>query len=94
MENEVPNNSSSLDLKVLKYEDGIPIFQTSICPIQYSVSPPKPITSTQIKGVPGAFMLHNVLSQEECQQYINITEKMGYGDAPITTYGTFVSFSL
>ncbi len=32
-------------------------------------------------------MLHNVLTPEECDQYIAITEQMGYGEAPVTTFG-------
>ncbi len=33
----------------------------------------------------GAFVLHNVLSPEECKQFVELTEQMEYGDAPVTT---------
>jgi len=35
--------------------------------------------------VPEAFMLLNVLTDEECQKFIDVTESLGYTDAPITT---------
>ena len=33
--------------------------------------------------VPGAFLLHNVLSPEECEQYIQMSLEMGYGVSPL-----------
>jgi 2OG-Fe(II) oxygenase superfamily len=33
----------------------------------------------------GIFVLHDFLSPEECQHYIDLSEAEGYGDAPITT---------
>ena len=39
----------------------------------------------EIPGVPEAFVLHNVLTKEECDAYIQVTEQLGYTEAPITT---------
>lgn len=33
------------------------------------------------------FVIHDFLSQDECEYYITLTESAGYGDAPITTSG-------
>ena len=32
-----------------------------------------------------AFTISNVLTAEECQHYIDLTEQMGYAEAPVTT---------
>ena len=32
-----------------------------------------------------AFLVHNLLTSEECEQYIELSEELGYDDAPITT---------
>jgi hypothetical protein len=37
------------------------------------------------------FLLYDVLTPEECQQYIDLTEKMGYEEATVTTFGGMVS---
>ncbi|NKB77036.1 MAG: oxidoreductase [Gammaproteobacteria bacterium] len=36
------------------------------------------IIRVQVEGVPGAYQLLNVLSQEECQRFVSITETLGY----------------
>jgi len=43
------------------------------------------VTREELAGVPSAFLLHNVLTPEECQIYIDESERLGYTDAPITT---------
>jgi len=43
-----------------------------------------------VDGVEGAFLLHNVLTLDECNQFVEVTEKMGYEDALITTFGGMV----
>jgi predicted 2-oxoglutarate/Fe(II)-dependent dioxygenase YbiX len=42
-------------------------------------------TREDVEGVPEAFVLHDVLTPKECQKYIEITEELGYTDAPIST---------
>eukprot|EP01113_Clastostelium_recurvatum_P007541 TRINITY_DN1351_c0_g1_i2.p1 TRINITY_DN1351_c0_g1~~TRINITY_DN1351_c0_g1_i2.p1 ORF type:complete len:307 (-),score=59.79 TRINITY_DN1351_c0_g1_i2:67-849(-) len=42
------------------------------------------VTREEVEGVPEAFILHNVLTAEECQRYIDETERLGYTDAPLT----------
>jgi hypothetical protein len=80
--------TKEVEISIHTRESGVPIYATGPNPIQYADSPPQSITSTKIEGVPGAFMLHHILSKDECDQYIDLTEKIGYADAPITTsYG-------
>jgi hypothetical protein len=43
-----------------------------------------PVTFEAIPDVEGAFLLHNVLTPEECQQMIDISEEMGYAPSPLT----------
>jgi hypothetical protein len=38
----------------------------------------------------GVFLLYDVLTPDECQQYIDLTEKMGYEEATVTTFGGMV----
>jgi len=73
-------------------ESGVNIFKTDTAnPITYA-SPSK--KHTQIRKVdapvPGVFLLYDVLTPDECQQYINLTEKMGYEEATVSTFGGMV----
>jgi predicted 2-oxoglutarate/Fe(II)-dependent dioxygenase YbiX len=36
------------------------------------------------------FVIHDLLTPDECAEYIRVTEGVGYGPAPITTLGGFV----
>lgn len=47
-------------------------------PIKLSQSIPKELIRLDIKNVPGAFHLLNLFSHEECQRFIELTEKLGY----------------
>jgi len=38
-----------------------------------------------VNGVKGAFLIYNVLTGEECAQFIDVTEKIGYTEALIST---------
>eukprot|EP01098_Paradermamoeba_levis_P006913 TRINITY_DN2868_c0_g1_i1.p1 TRINITY_DN2868_c0_g1~~TRINITY_DN2868_c0_g1_i1.p1 ORF type:complete len:275 (+),score=68.52 TRINITY_DN2868_c0_g1_i1:67-825(+) len=79
-----PNNQVT-EIKVHSQESGFPIYATSLpCPISYSTTK-EPSTFESVQGVPGAFTLKNVLDAEECRQFVELTEKMGFGEAPITT---------
>jgi len=44
-----------------------------------------------IEGVPGAFLVHNLLTLDECEQYIQISEEMGYAQAPLRNLDTLNS---
>jgi hypothetical protein len=37
-----------------------------------------PVVREELEGVDGAFLLHNVLTPAECQQYIDLSTSMGY----------------
>lgn len=63
------------------FDCGVSIFDTKI---------KKPVILQDLKaklekfeGVDGAFHLESILSQEECHQFIKITEMMGYEVPPI-----------
>eukprot|EP01112_Ceratiomyxa_fruticulosa_P005805 TRINITY_DN1664_c0_g1_i1.p1 TRINITY_DN1664_c0_g1~~TRINITY_DN1664_c0_g1_i1.p1 ORF type:complete len:349 (+),score=83.07 TRINITY_DN1664_c0_g1_i1:128-1048(+) len=43
------------------------------------------VTREEIEGVPDAFLLHNVLTEEECRLYLEEVERLGFTEAPITT---------
>lgn len=46
---------------------------------------PEPVRLEQLPEVPGAFILHNVLTEQECDQFVKITEDLGYDpDAPVS----------
>lgn len=42
-------------------------------------------TKEDVEGVPEAFIIHNALTPRECEKYIEITEGLGFTDAPIST---------
>jgi len=87
MEASSSSQTQIVELQISEWgsENGVPIYQTNHSPIKFWNNPKK-ISKEAVKGVPGAFLLHNVLSHSECQDFIKITEKMGYGDAPVTTF--------
>jgi len=47
-------------------------------PLKLSQTIPKDLSCIEIKNVPGAFHLLNLFSNEECQRFIDFTEKLGY----------------
>lgn len=42
---------------------------------------PTTVTKEDLKGVPDAFLLHGVLTEEECKQFIAVSEQLGYREA-------------
>jgi hypothetical protein len=54
-------------------------------PVALSAQAPHQVERVDVPQVLGAFQLLNVLSQEECQRFIDITESLGYlDDAPVS----------
>jgi predicted 2-oxoglutarate/Fe(II)-dependent dioxygenase YbiX len=54
-------------------------------PVVLSAQAPHQVERLDVPQVPGAFQLLNVLSKEECQRFIDITESLGYlDDAPVS----------
>jgi len=53
--------------------------------VDFHYAPNVKVNKTELEGVPEAFLLHNVLTEEECLKYIKETERLGYTDAPIST---------
>eukprot|EP00931_Biecheleriopsis_adriatica_P074202 TRINITY_DN48318_c0_g1_i1.p1 TRINITY_DN48318_c0_g1~~TRINITY_DN48318_c0_g1_i1.p1 ORF type:complete len:286 (-),score=45.15 TRINITY_DN48318_c0_g1_i1:22-819(-) len=66
--------------------DDIPVFAmapNSVLLEQPSERGPGSACSSEVAGVPGAFLQRNVLTPEECEQLMRLTEAAGYGsDAP------------
>lgn len=73
---------------VIGVESGVNIYT---CPdgnpIRYSTAHSASDVSKVETPVPGVFLLYNVLTPEECQQFIDLTEQMGYEEAKVTTFG-------
>jgi len=86
MESNTINDKVAM-ISVLKKEDGVKIFQASSNPIPYVTDfDVSKIKQCEVKNlVEGCFVLHNVLTDEECDNYIKLTETMGYELAKITT---------
>jgi len=82
--------TQTVEITELARESNIPIYQTNFNPIVYSNATEAPIRREVVRGVEGAYVLHNILTPEECQQYIKLTETMGFGSAPVTTFGGMV----
>eukprot|EP00026_Physarum_polycephalum_P011799 Phypoly_transcript_12043.p1 GENE.Phypoly_transcript_12043~~Phypoly_transcript_12043.p1 ORF type:complete len:280 (+),score=50.74 Phypoly_transcript_12043:171-1010(+) len=63
--------------------------------VDYNPDAPLP-NREEVEGVPGAFLVHNLLTLEECRQYIEISEEMEYSQAPLRNLDTLNStnFSL
>jgi hypothetical protein len=53
--------------------------------VNYNNNPPQ-ITVEKIP-VPSGYLLSNVLTKDECEQYIKISEEMGYEPAPLRNLG-------
>jgi len=68
--------TQTIQITELARESNIPIWGTNVSPISYA-SRRTPITREEVEGVREGYMLHNVLTPEECKQFIDITEKMG-----------------
>jgi len=67
-------------------QEGFPIYKTKRNPVTYAAEyDHNLIYRDQVHGVKGAFVLHDVLTSSECDQFVQITESMGYEGAPITT---------
>jgi len=85
------SSSSSPKFKVLAKESGTPIYQAPSKSITFSKKAPK-IKKEDLKSkVPGAFVLRNALTKEECQQFIDLTEQMGFEEAKISMGSMMIS---
>eukprot|EP00469_Lotharella_globosa_P018490 CAMPEP_0167813202 /NCGR_PEP_ID=MMETSP0112_2-20121227/1712_1 /TAXON_ID=91324 /ORGANISM="Lotharella globosa, Strain CCCM811" /LENGTH=252 /DNA_ID=CAMNT_0007712237 /DNA_START=90 /DNA_END=848 /DNA_ORIENTATION=+ len=73
--------------KVIGKESGISINSTDIDPIRWGnhEKQARKIKKEILTQVPGAFVLKNVLTPSECKQFVDVSEKMGYVGALLTT---------
>jgi len=53
--------------------------------IRFDENPEQPVTRRELADVPGGFQLLDVLSAQECDQFVAISETLGYhDDAPVS----------
>eukprot|EP01124_Arcella_intermedia_P006780 TRINITY_DN14081_c0_g1_i2.p1 TRINITY_DN14081_c0_g1~~TRINITY_DN14081_c0_g1_i2.p1 ORF type:complete len:290 (-),score=51.08 TRINITY_DN14081_c0_g1_i2:201-1070(-) len=45
--------------------------------------PPVPFVESLEERVPGAFLVHRLMSEGECKRWIDLSEELGYEDAPL-----------
>jgi hypothetical protein len=63
----------------------LPIWATLQGAIAFSLDAWGPVRKSHVPGVPGAFVLSNVLTDAECEQVASLSEAMGYTeDAPVS----------
>mmetsp|Transcript_14754 Transcript_14754/g.16375 ORF Transcript_14754/g.16375 Transcript_14754/m.16375 type:complete len:233 (-) Transcript_14754:35-733(-) len=77
--------TKAYSISVQGQESGINIYQTKPNSIQYAKNS-KGVSKTGVDEVKGAFVLRNVLTPDECAQYVKITEEMSYDLAYVTGY--------
>jgi hypothetical protein len=68
-------------------ERDVPIFVATPGLVAFDHASPDrwPCTRADVPGVPGAFVLSNVLTPRECEQLLAVSEAMGYcDDAPVS----------
>jgi len=82
-----------VELSICGTESGVPIYKTSPeLPINYNSSySSSKIEKKDVNTVQGAFVLNDVLTEDECKQFIELTEKMGYSEATVSTFQGMVS---
>lgn len=61
--------------------DGSPLYKTNMSPVCFGKN--LPLERSEVDGVPGAFLLKNVLSHDECKQLIDFTTSLGYSEATL-----------
>jgi len=80
----IRNSSDVSETEAGSYEGVIPIpelLRTTERRVNYAKN--VTIRKEVLEKVPGAFVLHGVLTLEECKEYIEISEEMGYEPAPL-----------
>lgn len=88
-EDEKPQRfTRGVDFKQLTSEEGqhgdCPVWEAAPSVVQFSSTTGKPVERIDIDQVPGAFMLSNILSSDECKSLADLAEAMGFvDDAPL-----------
>jgi len=78
--------TTPLHFRVKHYESDVPIMMSNkFIPLSHQLT--TPIQQTPVEDVPGAFVLSNFLTPEECQAFIDIGEGMGFQPAKVSTTG-------
>ena len=64
-----------LHITIALHQDGVPLYETSPAdPIVWADVKPREVWFQLVEGIPGAFLLHNVLTPSECSQFVGIAE--------------------
>mmetsp|Transcript_31595 Transcript_31595/g.58273 ORF Transcript_31595/g.58273 Transcript_31595/m.58273 type:complete len:446 (-) Transcript_31595:22-1359(-) len=86
----LPEYEEGQDFRIVCLESGsergdLPIFTTSPGAVQLDATGKPPVLRVDVNGVPGVFLLKNILTAQECDQIIKISETFGYTeDAPVS----------
>jgi len=78
------------DYRVVSRESGserndLPIFTNTPGTVKLSATEKPPVSRLDYPNIPGAFLLHNVLTPQECDELLRFSEAMGYTeDAPVS----------
>ena len=91
--------TETITIEELSKESGVSIYKCNaskmakdaglVNPEKYSKEKKK-VVMEEVEGVSGAFLLHDVLSESECKSFVEITEKMSYVEALVSTFGGMV----
>ena len=77
-------------IQIRAYEgDKVPIFGTDPNPIAFD-DVERCHAHSEVEGVPGAAVIPHLLTPGECQQFVELTEAMGYGSAAAISLGSGV----
>jgi len=88
-----PNNNSQHNQSTLELKGTDATFSVGdmlkVIPDCATINYGEPLTITkELLPVEGAFLLHNVLSEEECKQYIELACDLGFAPSPLRDLGT------
>eukprot|EP00729_Bicosta_minor_P005846 gene5846-9467_t len=63
----------------------------SHCSVDYDDTIPLDISVAAIPNVPGAFLLHNILSPAECEQHMRVADGLSWEPSPLRSFQTLNS---
>ena len=75
-------------IQIRAYEgDNVPIYGTAPHPIVFEETN-RCQAASEVAGVPGALVIPQLLTPAECQQFVTLTEAMGYGSTAAISLGS------
>lgn len=79
------SGGQAIHAKVSRVESGVPIWRTDSF-VGLDENQKEAVRAEQL-GIPGAFLLHNFFSSQECDDLVSTTEVLGYSAAKVSVYG-------